>query len=133
VAGVGAHHHNGVAEASIKHVIASARTMQIHAALRWPDASDWELWPMALSHAVALHNLTPNMQSGYPLLKNYGLARAQLTPAFAMSMSGGVLSTFSTLEDKPVTRFPHGVQGLAEHKTWVSRPCMQALSLWLAT
>ena len=65
LSGVGAHHHNGVAEASIKHVIASARTMQIHAALRWPDASDRELWPMALSHAVALHNMTPSLQSGY--------------------------------------------------------------------
>jgi Reverse transcriptase (RNA-dependent DNA polymerase) len=65
LSGVGAHHHNGVAEASIKHVVASARTMQIHAALRWPDASDRELWPLALSHAVALHNMAPNMISGY--------------------------------------------------------------------
>jgi hypothetical protein len=39
--------------------------MQIHAALRWPDASDRELWPMAIAHAVALHNMTPGMTSGY--------------------------------------------------------------------
>jgi hypothetical protein len=61
---VGTHHHNGVAEASIKHVIASARTMLIHAALCWPDASDHELWPMALAHTVSLHNITPSMQTG---------------------------------------------------------------------
>jgi hypothetical protein len=60
---VGTHHHNGVAEASIKHVIARARTMQIHADLCWPDASNRELWPMALAHAVSLHN-TPNMKTG---------------------------------------------------------------------
>jgi hypothetical protein len=39
--------------------------MQIHAALRWPDASDRELWPMAIVHAVALHNMTPKMATGY--------------------------------------------------------------------
>jgi hypothetical protein len=61
---VGAHHHNGVAEASIKHVIARAHTMQIHAALRWPDVSDRELWPMALANAGSLHNITPNMKTG---------------------------------------------------------------------
>jgi hypothetical protein len=63
---VGAHHHNGVAEASIKHVISSACTMQIHATLCWSDTSDHELWPMALAHAVALHNITtPNQQTGH--------------------------------------------------------------------
>jgi hypothetical protein len=39
--------------------------MQIHAALRWPDASDHELWPMALAHAVTLHNIAPNQQTGH--------------------------------------------------------------------
>ena len=38
--GVGAHHQNGVAEVNIKHTSAMARTMLIHAALRWPSATD---------------------------------------------------------------------------------------------
>ena len=65
LSGVGAHHQNGTAEVSIKHTIQVARTLMIHAALRWPDASDRELWPLALSHAVHLHNITPNMSTGH--------------------------------------------------------------------
>ena len=57
--GVGGHHHNGVAENGIKIVVYMARTMMIHSALRWPEVSDRELWPLALSHAVHLYNHTP--------------------------------------------------------------------------
>jgi Reverse transcriptase (RNA-dependent DNA polymerase) len=62
--GVGGHHHNGVAENGIKTVVRSARTMMIHAALRWPDCAEKDLWPMALAHAVHLHNHMPNIHSG---------------------------------------------------------------------
>jgi hypothetical protein len=62
--GVGGHHHNGVAENAIKNVVRMARTMMIHAVLRWPDAYQKELWPMAMSHAVYLHNHTPSQSSG---------------------------------------------------------------------
>jgi hypothetical protein len=62
--GVGGHHHNGVAENSIKNVVRLARTMMIHAALRWPEVSEKELWPMAMQHAVHLHNHTPKISSG---------------------------------------------------------------------
>jgi Reverse transcriptase (RNA-dependent DNA polymerase) len=57
--GVGGHHHNGVAENAIKNVIRSARTLMIHAALRWPTMTERELWPLAVDHAVWLHNNTP--------------------------------------------------------------------------
>jgi hypothetical protein len=63
--GVGGHHHNGVAENAIKNVVRSARTLMIHAALRWPEQSEKELWPLALDHAVWLHNHTPRQDSGY--------------------------------------------------------------------
>ena len=62
--GVGAHHHNALAETSIKHVVKTALTMMIHAALRWPEESDKSLWPLALDHAVHLHNHTPALSSG---------------------------------------------------------------------
>ncbi len=61
--GVGGHHHNGAAEACIKHVHYMANTMMIHAALWWLEVSEKELWPLALDHAVYLHNHTPNQQT----------------------------------------------------------------------
>ncbi len=62
--GVGGHHHNATAETSIKHVVKTALTMMIHAALRWPEESDKSLWPLAVNHAVHLHNHTPQKNSG---------------------------------------------------------------------
>ena len=35
--------------------------MVIHAALCWPEHNEKELWPLALSHAVHLHNGIPRM------------------------------------------------------------------------
>ena len=63
-AGVGAHHHNGIAERSIQTVMSIARTMLLHAAIHWPDVSDAALWPLAVDHAVRLHNLMPNPSTG---------------------------------------------------------------------
>jgi hypothetical protein len=63
--GVGGHHHNGVAENAIKNTVRSACTLMIHAALRWPEQSAKELWPLALNHAVWLHNHTPRQDTGY--------------------------------------------------------------------
>ena len=77
--GVGAHHHNGVAENAIKNTVRTARTMMIHAALRWPSENDKELWPLALSHAVHLHNSIPSM-------------RSKLSPNEIWSRSTGTLS-----------------------------------------
>jgi len=62
--GVGGHHHNGAAESAIKHTTNKSRTMMIHQALRWPEESDKTLWPLALEHAVYLHNNTPDPASG---------------------------------------------------------------------
>ena len=36
----------------------------VHAALRWPDQNERNLWPLALDHAVYLHNHTPQQESG---------------------------------------------------------------------
>jgi len=63
-AGVGAHHHNGVAERSIQTIMSIARTMMLHSAIHWPDVADTTLWPMAVAHAVFLHNHMPNMETG---------------------------------------------------------------------
>jgi hypothetical protein len=63
-AGVGAHHQNGVAERSIQTIMSMARTMMIHAHIRWPDVQDLSLWPMAVDYAVYIYNHTPNPTTG---------------------------------------------------------------------
>ena len=62
--GVGAHHHNGVAERAIQTIMSIARTMMLHAAIHWPDMADPSLWPMAVQHAVFLHNHVPSPSTG---------------------------------------------------------------------
>ena len=64
MSGVGGHHHNAVAEVTIKHTVQTACTMMIHTALHWPEASEKELWPLAMQHAAFLHNNTPKLESG---------------------------------------------------------------------
>ena len=63
-AGVGAHHHNGVAERAIQTIMSIARTMMLHAAIHWPDMADPSLWPMAVQHAEGLHNHVPSPSTG---------------------------------------------------------------------
>jgi hypothetical protein len=63
-AGVGAHHHNGNAERAIQTIMSIARTIMLHSAIHWPDVADPMLWPMAVQHAVFLHNHVPNDTTG---------------------------------------------------------------------
>jgi hypothetical protein len=42
----------------------SHRTMMLHSAIHWPQVTDSTLWPMAVSHAVYLHNHFPNITTG---------------------------------------------------------------------
>ena len=62
--GVGAHHQNGAAERSIRTVSNMARVMMLHASIRWPDAADPSLWPMAVDYAIHVYNHMPNHLSG---------------------------------------------------------------------
>ena len=64
LSGVGAHHQNGVAENAISNISEKARVYMFHAALRWPDKFDKTLWPLAMNHAVHLHNHTPRQHDG---------------------------------------------------------------------
>ena len=62
--GVGAHHHNGVAERGIRTVSTSARAIMIHAMLHWPAHVSMDLWPFAIKYSVYLWNRMPRKQSG---------------------------------------------------------------------
>ena len=62
--GVGAHHQNGIAERAIGTILTKVRTILIHAAIRWPDAVDTSLWPMAVDYVVYQHNHMPRASAG---------------------------------------------------------------------
>jgi hypothetical protein len=59
-AGTGAHHHNAITERNIQTIMAIAHTMMLHSAVHWPEVADACLWPMAVQHAVFLHDHMPN-------------------------------------------------------------------------
>ena len=63
-AGVGAHHHNAIAERAIRTIMSIARTMMIHAGIHWSDVADSTLWPMAVKHACFLFNHVPSHTTG---------------------------------------------------------------------
>jgi len=54
--GSGAQLQNGVSERAIKTICEAARTIMLHAALRWPDSYDPALWPMAMQYAADIYN-----------------------------------------------------------------------------
>jgi GAG-pre-integrase domain len=89
-AGPSAHHHNGIAERSIRTVISIARTMMMHAAIHWPEVSDPSLWPMAVKHAAYVYNRMPNVETG---LCPYDLFTKQSNHIYMTYTCGGVLST----------------------------------------
>ena len=62
--GVGAHHHNGIAERAIQTISNMSRTMMLHAGIHWPDLVESSLWPMAMEYAAFIYNHAPNMESG---------------------------------------------------------------------
>ena len=63
-AGAGAHHQNGNAERAIRTIMSIARTMMLHSAIHWPEVADASLSPMAVQHAVYLHNHVPDPVTG---------------------------------------------------------------------
>ena len=62
--GVGAHHHNGVAEKAIQTTMSIPRTMMLHSAIHWPEVSDPSLWPMAVQYATYLYNKNLDPSTG---------------------------------------------------------------------
>ena len=67
LSGVGAHHQNGNAERQIGVSFGMARTMMLHAKMRWPKAIGTKLWPMAAKHAQHILNHLPNENNICPL------------------------------------------------------------------
>jgi len=76
MSGVSAQFQNGAAESIIKSVVQSARTMMLHANLRWPEVADESLWPHALQYAVYLHNIMPFEESGVSPMEVWSRTRS---------------------------------------------------------
>jgi hypothetical protein len=53
-----------VAESAVRTVTYMARTMMLHAALRWPEAYSADLWPFAMSYACHVYNNIPRQDTG---------------------------------------------------------------------
>ena len=62
--GVGAHHQSGIAELAIQSILSKARTILMHAAIRWPSTVETNLWPMTVDYAVYHHNHMPRPSVG---------------------------------------------------------------------
>ena len=62
--GIGAHHHNGIAERAIQTISSCARAMMIHAIIHNPKEVQVDLWPFAMKYAVWLWNRMPKKDSG---------------------------------------------------------------------
>ena len=67
-AAVGAHHQNGLAERRIRTLQEMARTMLVHASIKWPAAITTHLWPYAIRMANLMINESPNMGDPYKRL-----------------------------------------------------------------
>ena len=74
-AGVGQHHANGIVEKTIQDIQSTARTMLVHLAIHWPDQADLALWPMAIDHAVFLHNHMPDTNTGLSPMDKFSRQR----------------------------------------------------------
>ena len=61
--GVVGHHNNGFTENYIKHIVRTACNITIYATLHWTDHNHRELCPLALIHALYLHNKIPSQSS----------------------------------------------------------------------
>ncbi len=62
--------------------------MMLHAAIHWPDVSDTALWPMAVAHAVFLHNHVPNPTTGLAPSNVFTKSRWEQRKFFMMFMFG---------------------------------------------
>jgi hypothetical protein len=69
--GIGAHHHNVIAERAIRTVTTCARTMLLYSMLHWPEETTLDLWPFAIDYAVYLWNRIPCEKSGLSPLELY--------------------------------------------------------------
>jgi hypothetical protein len=116
-AGVGAHHHNGIAERHIQTIMAITRLMLIPSAVHWPAVADSQLWPMAVRRAVYIWNRIPPRRMVSPLsMSSHGLDGRK--PSSETYTCGAVQSTSSIIESQEARRFLDGSRAQSATCTW---------------
>jgi hypothetical protein len=78
---VGAHWQNGIAKRFIGTITQWARTILLHAMVKWPSVMLEEMWTFALQHAVNFHNYSVQKQQ---TMTPYELFTGQ-TPSWSLS------------------------------------------------
>ena len=126
VSGVGAHHQNGVAEVAIKHLSRTARTMLLHALLRWPDMIDRSLWRFCHPTCMSSSQCHAKLGIWRHTRRIVDQKRVLLTQGSKMHMSGVVQSMSWTPECKMGKVCLDGTVGLVKVPIWESDLCTQA-------
>ena len=86
--GAGSHHQNGRAERAIRTIMASARTMMLHASIHWGELQDSTLWPFAVKHAVYIYNRLPKLDTGLSTIDLWSRSRFALSKLLTLSTWG---------------------------------------------
>jgi hypothetical protein len=71
LAGVGAHHQNGIAEERIGDLQQKATMLILHAQQQWPDAINAHLWPYAICCANETRNICPTRSNPLSPLNHF--------------------------------------------------------------
>jgi hypothetical protein len=79
---IGGHHHNGVAKNAIKNTVRTGRMIMIYRC---------NLWPLALSHVIYLHNKIPSQASCLTPHELWSCSKLSLKAPLSMLTPGGAL------------------------------------------
>ena len=116
--GVGAHHHNVVAEKAIQTIMSIAGTMMLHSAIHWPEVSYPSLWPIAVQYAT--FSTTRFLILPQASIQKISSPRHDGNNESSMTfMFGDVHSTFWTRQSLMERNFHVGNQELLEKSSWV--------------
>jgi hypothetical protein len=124
-AGAGAHHHNGMAEHAIGTIPNMARTMMLHAAIHWPDATNATQWPMAVKHTT--YFLQSHATSGnwnFPWI--FSRKRDGSRRNFTIVMSGDAQCMCWTRLSAMERKSQSGSHDLSEPSTWGTHQSIRA-------
>ena len=124
-AGVGAHHHNGVAEKAIQTSMSIATTMMHHPDIHWPEVSDPSLWPLVVQYATYLYKVPDPSHAFAQMIsspRHDGRNESSITFMF-----GDVHFTFMTRQFLMERNSHIGNQELLQNCSWVYAQIMQVL------
>ena len=130
-AGVGAHHHNGMAECAIQTIMSIARTMMLHATIHWPKHAETHHcgpWQSIMQSTYMITMFPMNSLVWHPSTSS--LTLAGLRASSMTCMFGDALSTCLTA---PLLMARSSHTGSLAHiirSTWGTHLSIPALSPW---